>query len=85
VSAPQRLVGGPVVAGLVEHGRDERGGRPALVLNNDERGPIGQSSRGLGLVLRSTATSWRRTSSSMSLDDAWPSSVSPLRSWLKIR
>ena len=40
-----------------------------------------QSRRGLGLVLRSTATSWRRTSSSMSLDDdARPSSVSQLRS-----
>ena len=35
---------------------------------------------GLGLVLRSTATSWRRTSSSMSLDDdARGSSVSKLK------
>ena len=45
-----------------------------------------QSRRGWGLVLRSTAASWRRTRSSMSLDDgAQGSSVSQLSSWLKIR
>jgi hypothetical protein len=44
-----------------------------------------QHGRGLGLVLRRMATSWRSTSSSMSLDDARLSSVSQLRSRMKIR
>ena len=40
-----------------------------------------QSRRGLGLVLRSIATSWRRTSSSISLDDdVWLSRISQSRS-----
>ena len=45
-----------------------------------------QSRRGLGLVLRSMATSWRSTSSSMFLDDeVGPSSISQPSSWMKIR
>ena len=45
-----------------------------------------QSMQGLGLNLRSTATSWRRTSSSMPLDEvARPSSASQLRSPMRIR
>ena len=51
-----------------------------------EQCSVGQLTRGVGLVLRSTATSWRRTRSSMSLDDGVRgSSVSQLSSWLKIR
>jgi hypothetical protein len=51
-----------------------------------EQGSVGPVHTWLGLVLRSTATSWRRTRSSMSLDDdARGSSVSQLSSRLKIR
>ena len=51
-----------------------------------EQGAVGPVQPSLGLALRSTATSWRRTRSSMSLDDgARGSSVSQFSSWLKIR
>jgi hypothetical protein len=51
-----------------------------------EHGAVGPVQARLGLVLRSTATSWRRTRTSMSLDeDALPSSASHLRSRSKIR
>jgi hypothetical protein len=48
---------------------------------SDQRGEQGsarlaQSSRGFGVALRSTATSWRRTSSSRSLDEVAPPSSS---------
>jgi hypothetical protein len=51
-----------------------------------EQRSIGPVQARRGLVLLSTATSWRSTSSSMSLDEVVrPSRVSQLRSWPKIR
>jgi hypothetical protein len=52
----------------------------------DSQRSIGPVQARPGVVLRSTATSWRRTRSSMPLDDgARGSSVSQLSSRLKIR
>ena len=51
-----------------------------------EQGSVGPVEAGLGVGSAEYATSWRRTRSSMSLDDgARGSSVSQLSSWLKIR
>ena len=65
---------------LVDARRPDRGEvRSSPGVAHGERGVwSARSRRGLGLVLRSTATSWRRTSSSMSFDDdAEPSRVEP--------
>jgi site-specific DNA recombinase len=72
------------VAGVIRRWPRSAAGRRRISAANTARSA--QSRRGFGLVLRSTATSWRRTRSSTSLDDdARGSSVSQLNSWLKIR